>query len=223
MCRRAPKPKQSERQFAMTSKREAAERRAVVKATDRIIGVYLCAEMVEQSAGAEWYAEESAKLDDFALRHGVSFDAACGAASAISPGMRWEFVQSHLAALLKNPRHSVPTYSRAFVEKALAILRGADPLSQLTGPKTRAFYLLLAQRDMSAVVIDGHAWNIARGIPAPIRGNIPKAGRVTPRRYRIAVAAYREAAEVLGCAPHAVQAATWIYWRRALDIASRVS
>jgi hypothetical protein len=205
----------------MPSNREKAERRAIAKAADRIISLYLTAEDLEHGAGALWYAEESARLEDFARRHSIPFDRVCGAASAISPGMRWELVPSHLAALAKNPRHSVPTYSRAFVEKALAILRGADPLETLGGPKTRAFYLLLSRRDMDAVVIDGHAWNIARGVAAPIRGNVPAAGRVTAKRYRIAAAAYRAAAEVLGCAPHAVQATTWIFWRRMLDIATR--
>jgi hypothetical protein len=200
--------------------REKAERRAVAKAADRIISIYLTAEDWEHEAGARWYGEESARLQGFALRHRVSFDAACGAASAISPGMRWEFVPAHLAALVKNPKHTVPTYSREFVRRALAILRGADPLDTLGGPKTRAFYSLLAGRDMDAVVVDGHAWNIARGVPSPIRDNVPSAGRVTPKRYRIAAAAYRQAAEVLGCAPHAVQATTWIYWRRMLDVAS---
>lgn len=202
-------------------KREKAERRAIVRAADNIIALYLAADNLTHSAGRVWYAEESARLADFAARHRISMTAACGAASAISPGMRWEFVPSHLSALIKNPKHSVPTYSREFVDRALRCLQGEDPAEVIRGPKTRAFYRLLATGGgTDDVVIDGHAWNIARGIPAPIRGNVPAAGRVTDRRYRIAAAAYREAAEVLGEAPHAVQAITWCFWRRMLDRAS---
>jgi hypothetical protein len=186
-----------------------------------ILAIYLECSDTQRAAGAEWYAEEHARLVDFAQRHGMTVTAAAGAASAISPGMRWEFVHAHLAALRKNPRHSVPTYCRAFVEKAVAILGGRDPLEVLIGPKTRAFFQLLRDPHTSGpVVVDGHALNIARGVPTPIRGDqVPAAGRVTAARYRRAAAAYREVAELCGAAPHHVQAATWIYWRDALDAA----
>ena len=197
-------------------RRETKERREIARYAANILAVYLDCDETTRAAGAVWYAEERASLEDFARRHGLTLERAAGAAAAISPGMKWDAVQSYLAALLVNPRASVPTYSRAFVDRAVACLNGADPATVLSGPKVTAFYKLLAGVDFDAVVIDGHAINIARGEASGIR-SMKGAGRVTAARYRRAVAAYREVAEVVGEAPHAVQAATWIHWRNLLD------
>lgn len=196
-------------------KRETKERRAVARVAQNILAVYLDADDFTRAAGRVWYAEESERLREFAQRHDIGHANACGAAAAISPGMRWEFVVPHLAALRINPLHKVPTYSKEFVRRASMCLRGADPLSVLSGPKVTAFYALLARPDVSGpVVIDGHALNIANGLLGNIRGDaVPAAGRVTAARYRRAAAAYREVAELVGETAHAVQAATWIHWR----------
>ena len=197
--------------------RETRDRRAISRATANIIALYLDAPELTQSAGHLWYYEEGKRCADFARRHGLTRDAVAGAAAAISPGMNWDYVFSHLAALRRDPESKVPTYSREFVRRAVACLNGADPLDVLGGPKVRAFYSLLARRDMDAVVIDGHAWNIARGASDDFRNRPgytpPAAGQVTARRYRIAAAAYREAAEVLGEPAHSVQACTWVHWK----------
>jgi hypothetical protein len=204
------------------SKRQAKERRAIVRMAQNILAVYLSADELTRAAGRVWYAEESARLADLARRTERPLDAIAGAAAAISPGMRWEFVPAHVRALIGNRLHKVPTYSREFVRRALACLDGAEPTQVITGPKTRAFYRLLASAGgTDDVVIDGHALNIARGVPCPVRGNVPAAARVTVARYRQAAAAYREVAELVGEAPHSVQAACWVYWRAALDIATR--
>jgi hypothetical protein len=199
-------------------RRDLKEKRDVRRCAENIIAVYLNASDLDRAAGRVWYAEESARLADIARRFNRSHESICGAAAAISPGMRWELVPSHLVALIGNPRHMVPTYCKEFVQRALRCLRGEPPLEVLSGPKTCAFYRLLATAGGAEdVVVDGHAWNIARCSVSAIRNEVPSAGRVTPYRYRVAAAAYREAAEVLGEAPHSVQAATWIYWRRMLD------
>jgi len=202
-------------------KREIKNRRTIRTMAANILAVYLQAEDIDRAAGAFWYAEESARLADFAVRHGITLDAAAGAAAAISPGMRWDLVPSHLAALMKNPEHKVPTYSREFVRRAVRCLQGESPDAVLGGPKVRAFYALLASGGASDdVVIDGHAINIAMLSVHNIR-DLPAAARVNDCRYRLAAAAYREVAEIVGAAPHAVQAVTWIYWRRALDAARK--
>jgi hypothetical protein len=83
--------------------------------------------------------------------------------------------------------------------------------------KVRAFYGLLSGRDMGAVVVDGHAWNICLWAPHIFRNrpgyDAPAASRIDACRYRLASLAYRDAAEVLGESAHSVQAATWLYWR----------
>lgn len=200
--------------------RAKSDKREVSRLVRNILAIYLDADELTQAAGRVWYEEESARALDFAKRHGLTLDQVVGAAAAISPGMRWELAYAYVASLCENPRCRVPTYSREFVRRAVAILDGARPLDVLSGPKVTAFYSLLASAGQSdAVVIDGHAWNIANGACYRFRKRAyddvaPSAAtRVTPRRYRLAVAAYCEAGEVLGEPAHSVQATTWIHWR----------
>jgi hypothetical protein len=205
--------------------RAQSDARAIKRATANVLAIYLDASELTQEAGRRWYAEERQRCADFARRHSLTLQAVAGAAAAISPGMRWELVYAHLLALLVNPESSVPTYSREFVRRAVACLTGADPREVLGGPKVTAFYGLLSGTDLDAVVIDGHAWNIARGECMTFRNrpgySPPARMEVTPRRWRIAVAAYREAAEVLGEPAHSVQAATWIHWKYIHSTAGR--
>ena len=199
------------------AKQDAAEVRRMVS---NILSIYLDASELTQAVGRVWYAEERAKCEAFAERHKLTLQQVAGAAAAISPGMRWETVYSYLVAIRKDPKASVPTYSREFVMRAHKILRGRDPAEVLSGRKVTAFYGLLSGTDLGAVVIDGHAWNIARGECHTFRTNeyhtkadMPSALQITPRRYRLAVQAYREAGEVLGEPAHSVQACTWVHWR----------
>ena len=191
--------------------------RAVKKYALNILAVYLDADGATRAAGAQWYALEGDRCADFGRAHGLTRDAVAGAAAAISPGLRYETTFAYLAALIRDPAAKVPTYSREFCRRAVAILKGAAPLDVLGGPKVRAFYSLLACRDFDAVVIDGHALNIARGQYLVFRARedyrAPAAARVTARRYANCAAAYRDVAELVGEAPHAVQATTWIHWR----------
>ena len=200
-------------------KRELRTRRAWAA---NILALYLDAPELTQAAGREWYVIESERCTDFGRRFGRSLRAVAGAAAAISPGMRWDLVFSHLAALLKDPESKVPTYSREFVRRAVACLNGADPADVLGGPKVTAFYRLLASGATSDdVVIDGHAMDICRFTRTGIRAKGAERYGITAARYRVAVDAYREAAEVLGEAPHAVQAGCWIYWRDLYRVSTR--
>lgn len=201
------------------AERAARDRRQHKRMVANILALYLDAPGLIQGAGRVWYYEESARCADWAGRHGVTLDQAAGAAAVISPGMRWENVFSHLTALQRNPHHKVPTYSREFVERALRILSGKVPAdSVVSGPKVTAFYRLLATAGRADdVVIDGHAWNIATDNAVVFRRRPgyapPESSRVTDKRYRLAVEAYREAGEVLGERAHAVQATCWVHWR----------
>ena len=197
--------------------RAQSDVRAVKRATANILAIYLDAPGLTQEAGRQWYAVERERCGDFARHEGLTLAAVAAAAAAISPGMNWDFVFSHLAALRVDPDARVPTYSREFVRRAVACLNGADPREVLGGPKVTAFYGLLSGTDLDAVVIDGHAWNIARGECLTFRERpgyrAPARMEVTPRRLRVAVTAYREAGEVLGEPAHSVQAAAWIHWK----------
>lgn len=195
------------------SKRERKAEALVKRYVANILAVYLDADELTQAAGREWYALESERCRAWGARHGLTRVQVAGAAAAISPGMRWSLVFSYLEALRVDPSASVPTYSREFVRRAVHCLNGGDPREALSGPKVTAFYDLLAGGS-GGVVIDRHAFDICRGVKAGVREG-GQDGQVTPSRYRLAARAYREAAEVLGETPHAVQATTWIHWRRA--------
>lgn len=200
-----------------TVKRTTRDARLVTNYGHNILAIYLDADDATRAAGAVWYSEEAARCEDFARRYKRPAHCIAGAAAAISPGLRWETTFSYLAALMKDHHASVPTYSREFVRRAVFCLMGGEPMAVLSGPKVTAFYKLLARQDADAVVIDGHALNIARGRYDVFRHRAdyrpPASVRVTARRYRCAAAAYREVADVVGAPAHAVQAATWLHWR----------
>lgn len=197
--------------------RKQSDARLVRRYVRNILKVYNDAPNLTRRAGAVWYKLESDRCRDYANRHGLTLDAVAGAAAAISPGLRWEHVFSYVHALRRDSRAIVPTYCREFARRAVRCLRGEPPENVLSGDKVTAFYQLLAGKNMDAVVVDGHAFNIARGIYTVFRKTLsyspPSAARVTPRRYRLAAQAYQQAAESLYLYAHAVQATTWIHWR----------
>lgn len=206
--------------MAISRKRSEAAR--VAHYTRNVLRLYGRTSRALRREGATWYAREHDALAVLAADLGLDVRAVCGAAAAISPGMRWDLVGDYVRALHQNSATIVPTYRQEFTRRAVRCLRGEDPAAVLSGPKVRAFYELLATRGAGdAVVIDGHAFNIARARRVTLRG--PKANRgaarVTAARYRWAAEAYRRAAGVLGVAPHAVQAATWLQWRELHGVA----
>lgn len=178
-----------------------------------ILRVYDGASAEVRSAGARWYPDAAALLAEIAARVNVSPEAAIGAAAAISPGVNWSLVPNYVRALARRERVSIPTYSRDNVRKARACLRGEDPLTVLGGPKVRAFYACLTGADPRAVCVDGHAARIARAARGRIRGDGSEAARVTEYQYALIAEAYRVAADAIGIAPHAMQAATWLAWK----------
>jgi len=201
--------------------RDAREVKAMVR---NIVALYLDAPEQTQRIGAEWYRAEHQRCLDRAVHWGLTVQQVACAAAAISPGMRWELVFAALAALRTDPTHRVSTYSREFVRRAIACLSPvcADPFAVISGPKVTAFARLLAcPFGSDAVVIDGHAWNIAQGTAYRWRATQdyrpPAAAQVTARRYRVAAEAYRQAAAELDLYPHQVQAVTWVHWKNLLE------
>lgn len=207
--------------FMTRNQRAALDQRAIARAATSILAIYLDAPTLTREAGARWYSEEADRCAFFGRVHSIPAHCVAGAAAAISPGMRWDAVFAHLSYLVKNPNARVPTYSKEFVRRAVRCLKGEDPAAVLSGPKVTAFYALLARLDLTAVVIDGHAWNICIGKPLVFRQRPgftpPKTSRVTARRYRLAAAAYRQVAADLGIPAHAVQATVWLHWRTVIS------
>lgn len=107
----------------------------------------------------------------------------------------------------------------ANVRKAQALLAGADPEDIVTGAKVRAFWRTIVDpTDPRAVVVDRHAFDVAcdRVTDDATRGRY--LGRVG--KYDELADMYRRAARIISretgqqWTPAAVQAATWVYWRR---------
>ena len=182
--------------------------------TARLVRLYRATNESLRVAGAEWYASARDIMVDAAHANGIRLDAACGVLAAISPGLRWSVnVRCALDIIAHAPHHGpVPTYSYRNVVKALNILNGETPESILGGPKVTAFYrLVLSGGNATDVCVDGHAANIARGLFTAIRGE--NATRNTPKQLRTIAQAYRNAARILGVAPHVLQATLWISHR----------
>lgn len=192
-----------------------------------ILAKYDRTDEVLRAAGREWYRAAHRDCLNLAHKHGLRLEQIAGAAAAISPGMRWELVLDYVGRLaaytLKRRKldFNVPTYSRLFVERAQACLRGKRaPLEALGGPKVTAFYMLLVDPSNGVeVCVDGHAYNIALGIKANIRGagaevTAKVGGRLTLRRYGLVADAYRAAAAARGLLPHEMQAVTWVQHRQ---------
>lgn len=162
----------------------------------------------QYDAGMRWYhdAHEAAvRLDP------INPDRAAGVIAALSPQTDWAR-NLELTRRAYTNGYASGTLGRS-IDKANAILAGADPLDVLRGPKTRAFYRLIADPDdLDAVVVDRHAIDIAIGE----RLTVADRERWYPleRRgwYRIFADAYRAAGRLLGVNPSQVQGVTWTAW-----------
>lgn len=171
----------------------------------------------------DWYAVQHEAIRLMAQRTGRSVEQIAGVLAAISPGMRWETSLIWAGKLERLHARGgrltgvrVPTYSRANVRKAWAILNGDDPGSILSGPKVTAFYRLLADGgNATDVCVDTHAKDIAVGYrDANIRVYLPhRRSRVVEREAR---QAYIAVARSLGVPPHRVQGVTWMAHKRLL-------
>jgi hypothetical protein len=102
--------------------------------------------------------------------------------------------------------------------KADAIMAGAEPLEVLGGNKVCNFYKAIADpSDVTAVVIDRHAFDIAVG---RITNDKSRAALDRKGVYDAFARAYERAARAiteetgLDVSPSQVQAVTWSVWRR---------
>lgn len=177
-------------------------------ATRRLIRFVDDATTAEIRHGLGWYELAHATACTLANENGVSVDTACGVIAALSPRSDWPQNVKRARELLETG----DTYGLGNGRgKAKAIVAGADPLSVLSGPKTRAFYLNVADPEHSdAVTVDAHAFDAAAG-----RVTDDRTRKVLDRvgEYDRVADFYRRAARSLGLAPHATQAIVWTYWR----------
>lgn len=185
-----------------------------------ILRVYRVATPEERAEGACWYAQAHLACDLLGQRHGRSTQTCAGIVAALSPQMPWEWnlraADQLCAAWASGGELPRVTAYPANVRKAERIYHGEAPDRVLGGNKVRSFYALMAGAyadPFSGVVcVDGHAINIAE-----YRLFGTGAGAKHPRSYSAYVdyaRAYTVAAHKRGLPAHAMQATTWLAWRR---------
>ena len=178
---------------------------------ESILKVYALATPEEIMAGNAWY-DDALILADL-LSHGadhrpaVTPGMAAGVIAALSPLTPWE--RNKELAIRAIVDHKASSTLGNSVRAADRILAGEDVLTVLKSDKVRNFYLsILGDRD--AVCIDRHAWEVYEGVRYADKDR----PTVTKKRYREAADAYREAAISTGESATALQAITWLVWRR---------
>ena len=179
----------------------------------------------EIEAGLNWYADAQAQCAEIAKRTGVSLAVAVGVVAALSPNNKWSRNLADGEKLIRayiRGEHvesvKVSTY-HAMRDKAWRILQatpetdlafGNDAITKiLNGRKITAFYLCIMGAETA--VIDGHAYNIARGERHGLTSNATNIGK---KLYVELEEAYRQAGRRLDLRPFEVQAITWTAWRR---------
>lgn len=178
---------------------------------DNILAVYARATDAERADGASWYR----------MAHDIAVDIANGDAwkgagviAAFSPMQKWDIN-------VRNARNAFATgiatgHTKAMCAIAQRILDGEYAMDVLKGDKTRAFCAAIATAGESDIAtIDRHAHDIAVN-SLDFTDSTRNIGK---RLYREMADAYAIAATSAGISVNAMQAITWVVWRREKGIA----
>lgn len=185
-----------------------------------ILAVFFQATILERLEGNNWYDQARLICCELNDKYPINqFEAVAGVIAALSPNNRWERNVKDAEALifafsagLNLEEVKVSTFNKN-KQKAIAILKGAEPLDILGGRKVRAFYECICGDD--AVCVDGHAYSIWLGE----RVSTTKTPRISDSLYDRISDDYRKAAEQISditgidYRPCQVQAITWVTWR----------
>lgn len=201
--------------------RSRAQKRAAMRR--RLIALWDEIRAADLASGISWYdrAQNAAQ----SLAEGTSLDArqCAGIIAALSPRQRWSVNVAQAARVVEAATNGdrCPAVSTTNNRgKAWAIANGADPDSELSGPKVRAFFANITG-DHSQVTIDAWAIRAAEGEWRDWQTNSTNGERKVSapvgHRYTDAADAYRQAAQIVGISPRDFQAAVWIHVRGASD------
>ena len=141
---------------------------------DAIVGTWFLSDTEDRQNGLRWYNNAHAISERIAAELGFSVDQIAGAIAALSPNNKWERNCQDAENLARAIKAGIDTDSVKVCTfgnnkaKAIKILSSAvdsaEIVSILRGQKVVAFYLNIARNgDTDCPVIDGHAFNIARG------------------------------------------------------------
>lgn len=183
--------------------------------TVNVTRLFRTATTAERAAGARWYGEALELAEDLAYMASVPVSTAVGVIAATSPLNNWQG-NVKLAKRILSTGDTSRGYLTVGLNKARAILDGADPLEILTSQKVGNFYRAIVSAGVDGVCIDRHAYDIAvnrRHTDATRPG-------VSGKRYDTVAECYRKAAVILSkgegnvYSAAQVQATTWTLWRR---------
>ena len=152
--------------------------------------------------GMEWYQLAHGLAQRWSQKHKLPFDYVAGIIAALSPRIQWEVNLADAKSILEDGEQASTAAFGPNVVKALWILDGTDPESELGGRKVRSFYRNISDPYVSLdVTLDG--WM------ASILGHNPK---FLERKgtYDAISEGFRIVAERHCILPHQLQAALWI-------------
>lgn len=185
-----------------------------------ILGVYHLATMEEGYEGALWYVKARTIARKIAGKYGVSLMVAVGVIAALSPRNKWHRnvtdAENFIKVWAADPKSldsvKVCTFP-ANKAKAKKILLQAESeqeiLNILSGPKLQEFFRCIMGCE-DEVCIDGHAYSVWLGDRVTTQ-DTPKIGVKLRKQIK---ADYQQAAKLAGIPAYAMQAITWLVWRR---------
>ena len=192
-----------------------------------ILGLWFESNNDDKENGLAWYSNAYTLCLRIAAELGFSVDQIAGAIAALSPNNKWERNCQDAENLARAIKAGIDTDSVKVCTfgnnkaKAIKILSSAvdsaEIVSILRGQKVVAFYLNIARNgDTDCPVIDGHAFNIARGTVSNLR-DVPS---ITPATFEHLQNLYRDAAREVSArtgetvSAGQMQAMTWVSYRR---------
>lgn len=188
-----------------------------------IIAVYNLSSQTDKLQGSDWYARALKFACNLSAVYDIEVTTIVGVIAALSPRNKWERNMQDAESMVKVSAAGgkfedlmnlkVCTFKTG-KEKAARILAGkvydrGELLAILKGPKLCEFFNCILG-DVEDVCIDGHAYSIWVGDRITL-ANVPSIGKKLRETIK---ADYQEAAQILGVAPHIVQAITWVTWKR---------
>jgi hypothetical protein len=199
--------------------------------TRHIAAMLQLATQADLASGVEWYARAERLARRLAETYGCTFEQAVGVIAALSPNNRWtrncidaEAVIQAWAVGIDPITVKVCTFgpNRA---KAASILALAEPSQDaiaaiLNGRKVTAFFLSITGRH-DAVCVDGHALAIWVGQRIPTTKTPPISASLYATIARAYCLVAKRSKALCGeeLTPAAVQAVTWVTYRRLIGLA----
>ena len=190
---------------------------------DNIKAIYKLATAAERVDGANWYPIARDIAETLADEYNLPGRrlAAIGVIAALSPRNKWSrnvqdaenLIAAYKTGGAEQARLTKVCTFGANKEKAIKVLElqfasETEIVKILSGPKLKEFYYCIYGLD--DVCIDGHAYCIWTGGRTSLK-DVPAIGVKLRKQIK---ADYREAAQDLGLEASALQAITWVAWRR---------